>query len=402
MRDLHEFGEHFTPPSISNFKSLANKKINDAYQISCMTYINNLFFPWVCLVFYSNRKNWKRPVMIILILYWFLQSTGNLFQSYLNYKDLSKYNGYEWPFTKTNWYIINATAHLFWVSGEIIADWYPYLRTKALIHDKKKLKPIFITCVIFNIVKVCHIISNFGFVPSSFKITFHNTNMEMLRYKIVWWTIVMVLQMINLTYDIFVIIALKNRLFNKLESFKSKSNNFLEKFKQISEYRIFLSIIISIISFPWAFLHLLNILNMYYRKDEESPIEDIYPQVENLRVIGLRFMYTFMYIDQILLRLYLKKNNNKPGHYKNSYSSTSSSMDSQLLINPSSSSTVNAIPFNNMIKTSSINEYKKPLSFPNTINEQNIPKTLKYYSNIMTSNNKVNSFYYLKKLENMT
>ena len=289
----------------NDIDSLKTRRIVDGIQTSLLVYIENLFFPWLCLVLFINKDNWKRPIIILLILYWFLQSTGNLLQSFLNYTNVLNYKDCIWPYNKLNWYIVNASAHLFWVSGEIIADWYNYLRTKALVHDKNRMKPIFITCIVYNIVKVIHILCNYIFTPTSFRIADDETKTGLFTYKIIWWSLVLVISLISLLYDTFVIIALKKTLFDKLENFKHKLNNFLEKFKQISELRIIISIIIYLIFFPWVLVHLYCHIESYLHHN--TNINSIYTQLEHLRILGLRFTYTFMYIDQVLLRFYVNK-----------------------------------------------------------------------------------------------
>ncbi|OUM60687.1 hypothetical protein PIROE2DRAFT_13507 [Piromyces sp. E2] len=294
-----------------------------------------------------GRKDWKRPVILILILYWFLQCTGDHFQNYLYFSDIEKYReeGYEWPFNKYNWLVVNSIAHLFWESGEIIADWYPLLRTKAIVQEKKKLKPIYLTCILFNIIKSGLILSNFIFVPSTFKIPDSKVNLELMKYKIIWWSIVFAIQIVNLSYDISVIIALKKSLFNKLESFKNKSNSFLDKFKQVSELLV----------------------------------KDITDPVEYIRIIGLRFIYTFMYIDQILLRFYIKKS-------KTSYKTNSTSVDSELLITPPASTEPSSTAYNSNFTIStnsgySVNTINNSGYSANTINNSG------YSANTINNNN---------------
>jgi len=299
-------------PFIDNFNyeddsSFDKRRYIDAIQYSIKSFIGNSYLLWLCLILFLNGKDWKRPVIFILVLYWFLYSTSNLFLSYINYTNIIDFGvkGYDWPYTKRYWLFTNALPDLFLISGEIIADWYLFLRTKALIINKRKLKPIYITCIIYNIIKLIQIICNFLLTPSTFKRQEDKANTEILRYKIVWWSIILIIQLVSLIYDTFVILALKNNLFNKLEGFKNNSNNFMEKFKQISEYRIFISIFCSIILFPLAFIHLYIYIIWY--KDPYKDFEDNSYLVEILRIDGLNFTYTFMYIDQFLLRFYINK-----------------------------------------------------------------------------------------------
>jgi len=307
--------------------------------------------------------------------------------------------------------MVNSFAHLFWNTGEIIADWYPLLRTKALVKNNKRMKPIYITCIFYNIIKIFLISSNFLFIPSSFLKVNNKPNKEALKYKVIWWSIVLVIQINSLFYDVFVIIALKNTLFDKLESFKHKSNNFLEKFKYISELRIFISILISIIVFPCAFFHLYNHIRNYLYTNENS--NDINDAVEHFRIIGLRFTYTFMYIDQLLLRYYIRTI--KPNYFSDS------SQDSELLISPPSTSSVSSpytpssLIFSPNPTISIYSTISRPLSSPinsrplsSPINknsysnyEQDISKSIYNNSNPLKPSNEYDSNFYLQNLKNI-
>ncbi|OUM64709.1 hypothetical protein PIROE2DRAFT_8477 [Piromyces sp. E2] len=298
MQDIITLGDN--PTKTLDTGSLDRRRIVDASQTSILVYI-------------KTGKDWKRPVILILVSYWFLQATGDLLQSYLNYQNIEEYikNGYNWPFNKTNWYIINAIAFFSWVSAQI-------------------------TC-------------NFIIVPDNFKAPIYKDNMELVKYNIIFMTLVVLIQLLSMTYDIFIIIALKNTLFDKLENFKHKLNSFLDKFKQISELR-----------------------------------EDIFNQVEHLRIIALRFTYTFMYIDQILLRIYIKK--------INSNSLSDSTIDSQLqsLNNPNLN--------NNNTNNNSISSYINN----NKDDQENHFKSSIHNFNIIhssNSNNDIKSSYYLPNLK---
>jgi large-conductance mechanosensitive channel len=288
----------------TKFKNSNDKTRCDTIQKSFTSFIRNDFFPWILIVLILNRKDWKRPVILILILYWFLQSTGDFLQSFIFYKPSDEYRNYN-PVTQTYWYIFNALAYLFWVSGEIIGDWYPYLRTKAIVQSDEIMKPIHSICCIYNVIKVLQIIINFVIIPFSINQEEEKANKYLIMFRIIWWSIICVIQMASLIYDIYVIFALKNTLYNRLENFKRKFNSFLEKFKQVSEYRFFISIIISMLFIPCAVFQIIFFVKLKIKDDPK--IKNLSDEIENFRVIGLRFTYTFMYIDQILLRFYVLK-----------------------------------------------------------------------------------------------
>jgi len=167
------------------------------------------------------------------------------------------------------------------------------------------MKPIHSICCIYNVIKVLQIIINFVIIPFSINQEEEKANKYLIMFRIIWWSIICVIQMASLIYDIYVIFALKNTLYNRLENFKRKFNSFLEKFKQVSEYRFFISIIISMLFIPCAVFQIIFFVKLKIKDDPK--IKNLSDEIENFRVIGLRFTYTFMYIDQILLRFYVLK-----------------------------------------------------------------------------------------------
>jgi len=390
MHNINVFGEKSGKKYEIDSQSITNRRYVDAYQSVIMSYISSHLFPWLCLVLILNRRQWRRPVIMILIVHWFLQATGDVFNRYLDFTDQDYYKklGYDYPYNMENWYVSTVVARVSWISGEIIGDWYPLLRTKALVKNKGKMKPIYISCILYNIIKVMHILCDFVFTPSTFVKKKGEANKDLLKEKMVWWLIILLIQFVSLFYDISVMIALKNSLFDKLESLKNNSNSFIEKFKQISELRIFISIIISILFSPWPIVQVNYYIRRYLHPEKKT--ESITSQVEQLRSVVLRFVYTFMYIDQILLRFYVNKNISNG-------MSNDSSIDSQYLISPrqtlsnlivsssDSTSTVNS-PNNNTLSL-----YKNNYNF-----EQGSIKSSTLHSNIIQYNsNNIESSHYM-------
>ncbi|OUM60688.1 hypothetical protein PIROE2DRAFT_63005 [Piromyces sp. E2] len=388
-------------------QSLNTRRVTDALQVTINVYINSHLFPWICLLLILNRRDWKRPVIIILLLYWFLQSSGDLLQSYLNYFDVEEYKRQNlfWPFNNTNWYVINSVAFLVWVSGEIIADWYPLLRTKAILNNKKNIKPIYTVCIVYNLVKVLHILSNFIFKPETFVIKKgKQSNEYLLMNKIIWWSLVVLVQVVSFCYDVLVMITLKNSLFDKIKRLKSGSNSFLEKFKQISEFRIFISLIISIIFLPFAVFQVYLYIGWYSdvkntKAGSERNWGNITDQVEYIRILILRFTYSSMYIDQILLRFYVSKNKK---HYL-----PGSPLDSRLLIAPPTPCTPSPTLYTPSPTESIYNSNKFRVSYHCKSNyigndhdndEQDIPRVTNNPSSVLLSKQKIKSSYYLQNL----
>ncbi|OUM64707.1 hypothetical protein PIROE2DRAFT_8474 [Piromyces sp. E2] len=215
-----------------------------------------------------------------------------------------------WPFSEKNWLISNAIAHVFWLSGEILGDWYPLLRTKAVINNSKKIYPVYITCILFNLVKIFGISSFFIDYPINLKKVDKNFNAvrDIYKFNICWWSAVCATNVMSCMYDISVINALRSCLFNQLKQYKLYSQNpILEKFRQISELRIIISMLTAFLYLPLVATFTSFVIYEYsnncYNKIINSDSE-----IEYFRKIVINFNYTLMYIDQILLRRYVDNN----------------------------------------------------------------------------------------------
>jgi len=281
----------------------------DAFQKVIDAYITNPFFFWLCLTLILNKKNWKKPINIILILHWFLKATGDLLRNTMQLR--TKEPDKRWPFSNTNWLISNAIAHIFWLTGEMVGDWYPLLRTKAVVNDTKKMYPVYITCILFNLTKVFGMISFFIDYPIDLRKMDKEKNIgiyDIYIFNIWWWSAVCAINVMSCLYDTSVIIALRSCLFNQLKKYKiNKVNPMFENFKQISEYRIIISMLAAFLFLPFAVMFTSFVVYEYKNKAYNKLIKSD-TEIEQFRNIVLNFNYTLMYIDQILLRHYV---NNK-------------------------------------------------------------------------------------------
>jgi len=304
----------------------------DSIQTFLGAYYMFEFFPWVCLIFINNKKNWKRPISLVLILHYLFRATGNFLRYTMELRKTEK-NTY-WPYSTTNWYISLALANVFYLTGEIIGDWYPLLRTKAVTNNGKYMKLVYFTCIIYNLVKVYGMYVYFMDYPMDLRITDENNQPvnDMIIYRIRWWSTIAVLQVASFFYDLSIIIALKNNLFDKLKDYQNEGT-FLDKFKQISELRIFTSMIMSILFFPFVIVFVVTLRNEYDRKRANFIPSD--NGIEQLRQVVLGINFTFMYIDQILLKFYSERNKSsvsnhsksKPSHSYNNFISMQSGDD---------------------------------------------------------------------------
>lgn len=86
----------------------------------------------------------------------------------------------------------------------------------------------------------------------------------------------------------------------------TNKNTFLEKFKQISELRIILSMIISIIFLPFLTFFIVSLIRQYH-KSKVNSYSTVDTGIEQLRQVVLSFNFTLMYIDQVLLKSIVNK-----------------------------------------------------------------------------------------------
>ncbi|OUM60672.1 hypothetical protein PIROE2DRAFT_13489 [Piromyces sp. E2] len=146
-----------------------------------MAYLKNLFFPWVLLILIINNKNRKRPVIMLLIVHWLLRSTGDSINKIMYFYDPV------FVILKENakiWYIGCGIANIFWMAGEIVGDWYPLIRTRAIVNNKKKVRIVYVTCLLYNLTKLYNIIFYFIEIPRQL------AEPNMHGYQLRWWVII--------------------------------------------------------------------------------------------------------------------------------------------------------------------------------------------------------------------
>jgi len=294
----------------------------DQYQVIFTQLIISEFFPWTCLVLLLTYKNWKRFIIILMVVHYLLRCFGDMHERSLYVRDQDHP---QWPFGNSQWMKTYGIASVLWHSSEIIGDWYLLIRTKAIVKNNKKIIWIFVSCVIYNLVKLTQIYSFISYVP--FRKGFDEVDEEMQNayytldmadFKTHKWTNVALQQICSLIYDISVFIVLRKYVFNDKEGMKlidKNGNSFLRKFKQISEYRIILSIIVTLCGIPLIFTYASYV---YYCSrntsalDGKEKIDSVNAMVNDsvidpIRTLILNFSYIFMYIDQIMLRFYAEE-----------------------------------------------------------------------------------------------
>eukprot|EP00833_Pecoramyces_ruminatium_P002646 jgi/Orpsp1_1/1176678/evm.model.c7180000058574.1 len=308
--------------------------------------IKFLFFYWTVLILILHKFNFKKPVVKIVLGHFLIRSTGDVLDKFgqllsMYYINSAVTDEYGTSYTCSvsgnmhplRWFITRQLGTVFWYVGEIIGDWYPLLRTKAVIRDKKSLYFVYFSCGIFNLSKIALIILHWSLSPT--QLYDENGVYELERVNIFYfryWIIQLIIIYASVFYDFSVYFVLKKNIFNE-----SHSNfGFIKKFKSISEYRIFISSIVSIIFLPIVSITIILKYYYYFKYNYTNlnfSFDEIRQSIANVQ-------YYMIFIDQILL-MTSKKN----GH------TTSSSLDAGSSNNKSNLSNIS-------LKTSSKFQYK--------------------------------------------
>jgi len=246
----------------------------------------NNYTLWLLLVLFLNRKKLNRPIIYLMFFFWLLAYFGDQCTNISFFFVKRSYTLYN---INTVLYFIST---FFYFSSEIVGDWYLLLRTKA-ISANKKMPLLYITCILFNLSKIGGIISYIY----DYIIQYPN----FLYIKVLF-----IIQIFSLFYDLSNIYYLKKSIFKKYKIYKNeKKNNFLMKIKYLSEYRLFVSIILSLFLVLFMALSFILYIN---NKNNKSNIF-YYNNPLYIRSMVVSYNYYIMFIDQILLRFFTERNN---------------------------------------------------------------------------------------------
>lgn len=192
------------------------------------------------------------------------------------------------------WFVTRQLGVLFWFTGEIAADWYPLVRTRAVARDQKSIRLVYWACGIFNITKITIIVYHWCFSPAKLYDKNGVYNKELVNeFYVYYWIIHLLIIYASVFYDVAVFHVLKKCVFKTV---KVKSG-FLKKFQTISEYRIFISAGINIIFLPIVSVTIVLKLIYYYYKGYHNlnfSFDEIRQSIANVQ-------YFMIFIDQILL-----------------------------------------------------------------------------------------------------
>ena len=281
----------------------------DIYQKMATPHLRCELFPWIIVIFTLNSQNLKKPIILVLIAHFFIRYFGDFFYQ-SQYVLPTEKEKYSWPSSMTIWYVSYGVGNIFYSVGEIIGDWYPLLRTKAVANNSKKVKLVFATCILYNLSKVLGMFCYFYDIDLRY-LDGGLINPKTAIFKIRWWTVIAINQLTSCIYDISVIYALKACLFDRLKEFKNSGrHNFLEKFQKISEFRIVVSMAVSLVFLPFVFFFVYINKNSCQNTPEKCDFSIDF-SLENIRRVVICLNYNFMYIDQILIRRYAERSNER-------------------------------------------------------------------------------------------
>jgi len=297
VKDNYLFEIENKPNDVISYRKLDTYQ----YMISCL--ITSNFFPWLLLLLVLKRK-WNRYfVIIILILHWLLKSIAFALKGAVA---LDAYNpNNQYPYTMKNFHLI-CIANAIYFIGDIIGDWYPLIRTKSMIIDNKSLWIVYITCFVYNISKIVVITSQYLYMPMDIRIYDEKGNKvtKLMKMNMTYSMCQIASILISIFYDLSVIYVLKKNFFDHFNNIKTIfKNSFIEKFIMLSEYRVYISMIFSILFFIcytiyFTFTYYCYIKDVKYRKESINTI------VANIYYLYCNINYTIMYIDQVLIKYY--------------------------------------------------------------------------------------------------
>jgi len=366
------------------------------------------FFYWTVLLFILHKFNFKKPVMKIILLHFILRTIGDILNQLGNllpnyYANVRNGDVMDCQFSAPScemhplkWLITRQFGVLFWFAGEIAADWYPLLRTHAVVRGSKSIWIVYVTCALFNLSKISMIIYHFTLSPTELydEDGVYNSA-RVTRFYYIYWIIHLIIIYASVIYDFSVYFVLKRKLF------EIKSDiGFLRKFRSMSIYRIYVSAFVCIVFLPIVSLTVL--LKYFY--DIHYGYKNLDFQFDGIRQMIANLQYFMIFIDQIMLIVYKDTtysagssypSNPYPSYYysnnnKSNFSSTKSGNDYlKKGFQPSSN-----IHFQNLVNSNVSSNNRSSYSNDNFLNYKSSTDNFNRYNNSSDydfSNNKNNS-----------
>jgi len=270
------------------------------------------FFYWTLLIFILHKFNFKKPVMKIVLAHFILRSLGDIVNKfgdlmpryYANTPIMNSEGqiiGYQCKNDSSSpemhplrWFLTRQIGCILWCVGEMIADWYPLLRTRAVAKDQKCIWIVYVTCALFNLSKLSLIILHWTLSPTELYDehgVYRKTKVDMFYFN--YWIIHLVIIYASVIYDFSVYYVVRK----SLSQIKFNQISFLKKFKSISQYRILVSAGICVIFLPIVSVTIIIKFYYYFKYNYhnlEFSFDEIRQSINNVQ-------YFMIFIDQILL-----------------------------------------------------------------------------------------------------
>jgi len=362
------------------------------------------YFYWTLMVFIIHKFNYKKPAMKIILFHYLIRSVGNilfrlstLMSRYFTNAEIIKdnkvigyacnYSAFSVEMHPLKWFLTKQMVTLFWSIGEIIADWYPVIRTKEILNDdeseskyesksdfkseskpkskpksksKSKSKPrsksmffIYTSCILFNLSKIAFILNYFT-VNTKYlyddRGVFQKDRLNGFNDR--YWIIQLIIIYVSVIFELSVYLVLRK----KLKTVNEKG--FIRKFINVSEYRLCLSLLICIIFLPIVSISIL--LRFHYSVFNHLVLDFSF---ENVRKVIANVQYYIIYIDQILLILSKEKTTVDLSHFSfhlsdvnvsndgyNDKVNNNTFMDSSTLMKNQELSSIKLTPINTKLK----------------------------------------------------
>ncbi|ORX61184.1 hypothetical protein BCR36DRAFT_315553, partial [Piromyces finnis] len=292
-------------------QQMINKKIDIVrtiiYSLQCpFTFI---YFYWTLLILFLHKFNFKKPIMKLILLHYILRTLGDIFNQlgelFNNYYTTNihyefsppTYDCKNYAMHPFKWFMTRQISTILWYSGEIIGDWYPLLRTHAIVKNNRLILLVYATCGIFNFSKILLILLHLSYNPAKM---YTNEGAfdddKSIKFYSYYYIIQFFIIFTSVIYDLSVYFVLKKAIFKK----KNYDIGFLKKFKNLSEYRILISCFFSIIFLP--IIAVTIIIKFYTLLKNNLRALDF--SFEETRMMITNIQYYMIFIDQILLICY--------------------------------------------------------------------------------------------------
>ncbi|ORY37157.1 hypothetical protein LY90DRAFT_672913 [Neocallimastix californiae] len=277
------------------------------------------------LILSYNNNNWKKPIYRIMILHWIIRALGEGFKSsgtliYYNdevhkyssnnigmiKKRNEKYNtNKEILYSPDHWKFAQGCGASLNYIGQIIGDWYLYLRTKTVVDNKKQMIFPSIFIILFNFSKAFQIFHFFVLNKDLYQKDHEGVNLtELVEFKASWWKINIVIFLFSFLYEISILWVLKKNVFTEFSKILENENSFLSRFKKISLYRLYITTSISVGALIVLVIFVIGTNKFNSNKDYINAYRGEPVGLDSLQNYAININYYMIYLDQILLKKY--------------------------------------------------------------------------------------------------